>query len=132
MNPLFDLMASGRRYLLCTCVAEHEPAISDMMSIERGFWNEFKFQSYPDMHVLVSMIAHFYQRMPRIYSDVGVIRLSFLSYVDITHVIPVSCSNGPWKVPSPNARLPLSAARDSVKKPPLAAESMYFPQRTNL
>ena len=75
MNPLFDLMASGRRYLLCTCVAEHKLAISGVMRVERGFWNEFKFQSYLDMQVLVSMIAHFYQRMPQIYSDVGVIRL---------------------------------------------------------
>ena len=71
MQTLPDLMASGRRYLLCTYITEHEPAIPDVMSIERGFWNKFKLQSYPVMHDLVSMIAHSYQRMPWIYSVVG-------------------------------------------------------------
>jgi hypothetical protein len=78
------------------------------------------------------MIAHSYQRMPWIYSDVGVITSSLLSYVDITHVIPALCSNGPWKTPLPNARLPLSPARDPFEKPLLAAESMHFQQRTAL
>jgi hypothetical protein len=63
------------------------------------------------------MIAHPYQCMPWIYSDVGVITSSLLSYVDITHVIPALCGNGSWKTPLSTARLPLSPARDSVKSP---------------
>jgi hypothetical protein len=126
MKPLFDLMVSGQWYLLCTCITEHELAIPNVMSIERGFWNEFKLQSYPDMHDLVSMIAHSYQRMPWIFSDVGVITSSLFSYVDIMHMIPASCSNDPWRMPLPNARLALSPMCDSAKKPLLATESMHF------
>jgi hypothetical protein len=49
-KPLFDLMLSGRRYLLCTCITELELAIPDAMSVEREFWAGFELQSYSDMH----------------------------------------------------------------------------------
>jgi hypothetical protein len=84
------------------------------------------------MHDLVSMIAHSYQRMPWICSDVGVITPSLFFIRGQQHVIPASSSNNPWRTPLPNARLPLSPARDSAKKPLLAAESKYFQQRTVL
>jgi hypothetical protein len=84
------------------------------------------------MHDLVSMIAHSYQRMPWIFSDVGVITPSLFFIRGQQHVIHVSSSNNPWRMLRPNARLPLSPARESAKKPPLAAESKNFQQRTVL
>jgi hypothetical protein len=67
MKPLFDLMMSGWRYLLCTCITEHELSILEVMSIEREFWARFELQSYPDMHNQICIIAHSYQRMPWIF-----------------------------------------------------------------
>jgi hypothetical protein len=50
MQTLLDLMVSDRRYLLCTCVTEHKLAISGVMRVESGFWNDFELPSYPDSH----------------------------------------------------------------------------------
>jgi hypothetical protein len=84
------------------------------------------------MHDLASMIAHSYQRMIRICSDVRVITPSLFFIRGQQHVILASSSNNPWKTPRPNARLSLSTARDSAKKPLLADESKYFQQRATL
>jgi hypothetical protein len=42
METTFDLMLSGRQYILCTCTTEFELAIPDAMIVEHEFLSRIR------------------------------------------------------------------------------------------
>jgi len=150
MKPLFDLMVSVQRYLLCTSITEHEVSIPDVISIERGFWTGFELKSYPDMHNWVCIIAHSYQCMPWIcltWDDHIIISFSHGYHARDSRSSSTTTRGKrlcqlfachfhqratPWKTPVSCEKYALSTTHHFYRKHSLAAESMHFQQRATL